>query len=136
MSPSQLDAEFKKSFGKAVISRTDFRPRWNADLINAAIVIKPLKTEEETYRFIWDQGVSICKWLVRVRDCFGKEDNFQVIVAWDESIRTSGRHVLKIRGDIEALIRATACASREEAIKAGVSVQDFRGWSKNVFGQN
>jgi len=133
MKTSELEAGFLSRFEHGVFSRTDFHKHWNGDLINAAVPIKPLRTEGETYRLVWNQGILICEWLLVFSEQFGKNDRFQVLVAWDESVRRISRHIIKIRGEIGSLAKASACASLQDAIKEGVSVQEFAGWSKNVF---
>ncbi len=116
----QLDPAWD-SFG---ISRTDFRPHWDGDLVNVFTSVGPQEDEESTAELMKDCAVEMAKWVLGNRDRFGRNDKFQIIIAWPISVRESGRHTIKTGGTYEDL----------QMIVSGHKTIEIRpSWSGGVF---
>ena len=110
-----------ESFG---ISRVDFRPHWDGDLVTIFSFVEPLDSELTTERLMVDCARSIAEWVTDHRDRFGVDDRFQIIIGWPKSVREGGRQVIKTGGIFEDL----------QKINAGELPIDMRrGWSRGVF---
>ncbi len=111
------------SFG---ISRVDFRPHWNGDLVNLFSAVEPLASELATERLMRDCARSIADWVITHRDRFGREDRFQVIVGWPKNVRETSRQVIKTGGTYEDL---------QKIVGGDCPIEMRRGWSSGVFPQ-
>ena len=112
------------SFG---ISRCDFRPQWDGDLVNLFSVVDRRDDESATERFMKDCARSIAGWVGEHKEKFGTEDRFQIIIGWPKSVRRTGRQTIKTGGtfhDLELLADGT------------LGIEMRRGWSSGVFTEN
>jgi hypothetical protein len=112
------------SFG---ISRCDFRPQWDGDLVNLFSVVDIQQDESATEQFMKDCARAIARWVGEHKKQFGTEDRFQIIIGWPKSIRTTGRQAIKTGGTYDDLI---SIAIGDTEIEMG------RGWSLDVFTKN
>ena len=98
------------------LTSTDFRPHWNGNLVNVFSGILPSPTKAETQDRAIRYSREIAAWLVNHRDEFGAEDRFQLIVFFPLSVRRYGRQIVKIPGDMDAMIKI-ANGSSEVALR-------------------
>lgn len=106
------------------ISSCDFRPHFDGDLVNVFTVVLPDDTETATEAQMVQRAITIARWLADHRKEFGKHDRFQIIIGWPESIRKTGRQVVK------------TCGTFDEAIDVAEGrkpIQFMPGWSKGIF---
>ncbi|MCX6857507.1 MAG: hypothetical protein NTV80_21690 [Verrucomicrobia bacterium] len=109
------------SFG---ISRSDFRPEWNGDLVNLFSVVQLQKDECSTEQFMKECVREIACWVGDHREQFGAEDRFEIIIGWPKSVRMTGRQTIKTGGSYDDLI---AIGSNDSEIEMR------RGWSTDIF---
>lgn len=111
------------SFG---ISRVDFRPQWDGDLVNLFSTVEPQVSEPATEQMMIECARALAGWVILHRDRFRSEDRFQIIVGWPGTVRENGRQAIKTGGTYEDLRK----------IAAGVQPVTMRlGWSLGVFAQ-
>lgn len=112
------------SFG---ISRCDFRPQWEGDLVNLFSVVGIREDESSTERFMKHCARAIAGWVVEHKSQFGPEDRFQIIIGWPKSIRDTARQTIKTGGTYNDLV----------SIAFGETDIEMRPlWSLNVFKQH
>lgn len=112
------------SFG---ISRCDFRPHWNGDLVNLFSIVDRQEDEPATERFMKDCVRAIAAWVREHKERFGGEDRFQIIIGWPTNVRTTERQAIKTGGTYHDLDR----------LADGTEEIDMRrGWSVGVFTEN
>ncbi|NOY00978.1 MAG: hypothetical protein GXP30_14815 [Verrucomicrobia bacterium] len=106
------------------ITRTDFRPHWDGDLVNVWSVIKPRESESETVAFVEDCVKGLAGWIFENKKKFGEEDRFQIILGWSEVLRENDRQLVKIGGFYDEI----------DKIAKGDTPVTFRsGWSTGIF---
>jgi hypothetical protein len=106
------------------IACTDFHPHWDGDLVNVWSCMSPAATRAETESLLVDRTREMASWILNHRSEFGPGDKFQLILGWPESIRKTGRQIIKAGGDYDALAR----------IVSGVEPVVTRpGWDKSIF---
>ena len=106
------------------ISRIDFRPHWDGDLVNLFSVVGPLDSECATERLMTECARSIAGWVATHRDRFGSEDRFQIIVGWPKTVRETGYQTIKTGGTFDDLRRI---------VVGDHPIEMLRGWSSGVF---
>ncbi len=112
------------SFG---ISRCDFRPHWNGDMVNLFSVVDMRDDESTTEQFMKDCARAIASWVGDHKSHFGTEDRFQIIIGWPKSVRTTGRQTIKTGGTFDDV----------SFIASGhAEIEMRRGWSLGIFTQN
>ena len=112
------------SFG---ISRCDFRPQWDGDLVNLFSTVDMQEDESTTEQFMKDCVRAIAAWVGEHKDQFRAEDRFQIIIGWPTMVRTTGRQTIKTGGTYHEL-KCLADSITE--------IQMRRGWSDGVFTPN
>jgi hypothetical protein len=109
------------------IRRTDFRPHFDGDLVNLFSVITPLSSQKETETFLLDATREIANWVNAHKEQFGNSDKFQIILGWPETIRSSGRQIIKTGGSYSDL---------DLISKRQKDIPFFSGWSTGIHFQN
>ncbi|MCU0796448.1 MAG: hypothetical protein MUF31_10985 [Akkermansiaceae bacterium] len=109
------------SFG---ISRCDFRPQWDGDLVNLFTVVDIQQDESTTEQFMKDCARAMARWVGEHKEQFGADDRFQIMIGWPKSIRTTRRQTIKTGGTYDDLI---AIATGE------IEIEMRRDWSLDVF---
>ena len=95
---------FVSAFGpNSFLSGCDFRPSLDGWLYNACYVVDKLPTRELQESSTWTIAQAITQWLLENRSLFSEQDRFQVIVGWPESVRRSGRQIVKVGGTFKEL---------------------------------
>jgi hypothetical protein len=106
------------------VGSMDFRNVFPGDLVNIATLIRPEATASETRALFEHHTREIAKWILSNRDRFSPGDRFQIILGWPKSVRDSGRQVIKIGGDFEAVSRIA---------DGTTEVVPMNGWTNCVF---
>jgi hypothetical protein len=120
-------SNFEADWDSFAITRCDFRPQWNGDLVNLFSVVNKREDESTTEDFMKDCARSIAGWVGEHKEQFGPEDRFQIVIGWPTNVRTTGRHTIKTGGtyhDLKSLADGLA------------EIQMRRGWSDGVFTKN
>ncbi len=116
--------DIEASWDSIGISRFDFRPHWNGDLVNLFSIVDRRDDESSTEQFMKECARSIAGWVGEHRKMFGPEDRFQVIIGWPTSVRTCERQTIKTGGSYSDL----------ELLANGAQEIEMRpGWSVGVF---
>jgi hypothetical protein len=106
------------------ISCTDFRGHWDGDLVNVWSCVLPAASKAETEDMLVYRVREMAAWILQHREEFGAGDKFQLILGWPESIRTTGRQVIKTGGTFDTLARI---------FSGDESVVCRHGWDKGIF---
>ena len=117
--------------GRALCRGCDFRPHWNGFLVNLSVTILPGVNEEETRRSIFRVLRDLVRFVFGHQVKFGAEDKVQLIVGWDESVRTTGRQIVKMGLAVREADGVWA-SLRDENPEAGLSVCLPSSWSQGV----
>ena len=107
-----------------VISRCDFRPQWEGDLINLFTVVDLQGSEAETEAFMISCARSISQWVVEHKDQFGAEDRYQIVIGWPKTVRRTGRQTIKTGGTLKHL---------KSLVDGTIEIEMRRGWTYSVF---
>ena len=103
---------------------TDFRNTFPGGLVNVASIVKPEATLETTLTMLEQHTRKIAKWIMSHRRQFSPGDRFQIILGWPKSVRETGRQVIKMGGEFDA-VAAIADGTAE--------IVTMPGWSNHVF---
>jgi len=106
------------------LAAMDFRDTFPGDLVNMATLINPEPTVSETQAVLEHHTREIAMWIRSHRKRFNSGDRFQIIVGWPTSVRATGRQIIKMGGDVEAIARIA---------DGTTSVVPHRGWTIQVF---
>jgi len=98
----------EREWDRVTITRTNFRPHFNGDLVNLATLIHPRGTLSVTNSLVEQCTVLIAGWVLVNRDRFGPEDRFQIIVGLPRSIREVSRQIVKTGGTYHELAEILA----------------------------
>ncbi len=120
------DANFgaEREWDSVTITRTNFRPHWNGDLVNLATLIHPRGTLSVTTSLVEQCTVLMAGWVLVNRDRFGPEDRFQIVVGLPRSIREVSRQIVKTGGTYQELSEILA---RHREIPLN------KGWHVGIF---
>lgn len=77
------------------VEGTDFRPHWDGFLVNCFVTIHPLQNQRATMNHIYSELGAMIRFVAEHVSLFARRDRVQFIVAWDESVQTTGRQILK-----------------------------------------
>jgi hypothetical protein len=103
---------------------TDFRNTFPGDLVNVASVVTPEANADATLAMLEQRTRKIAKWIISHRRQFSAGDRFQIILGWPKSVRETGRQVIKMGGEFDAV----------GAIADGTAnIVPMPGWSNTVF---
>ena len=109
---------------KVSLRAMDFRNTFPGDLVNIATTITPEPTVSETKCVLEHHTREIAKWIVSHKKRFSSGDRFQIIVGWPKSIRETGRQVIKMGGDLNAIA----------GIADGTTqIAPRQGWANQIF---
>jgi hypothetical protein len=77
------------------VDGADFRPHWDGFLVNCFVTVLPQPTERATLDMIYRELGAMIRFTAEHVALFAGGDRVQFIVGWDESVRTTGRQILK-----------------------------------------
>lgn len=119
--------------GSGGLSGCDFRPHFDGFLHNAWAAILPEKDMEGTRRLAVRRYGQILRVLRRIRWCFALGDRIQVIVGFHESVKRSGRQILKGWIPAARLREIKKNTDIFELEKLGGGLTEMSGWELGVF---
>lgn len=121
------EMDIEADWDSFVISRCDFRPQWDCDLVNLFSVVAKQDGESKTEQFMKDCARAIAEWVGLNKPEFGAGDRFQIIIGWPKSVRSTGRQTIKTGGTFDDLASIASGAT---------PIEMLRGWSIDVITTN
>lgn len=106
-----LNQACRKHFGEnSGVDGMDFHPTFAGWLLNCWMTIRPRTTRGETEHYVYARAIDLMRWIGAQSKRLGSEDVIQFIIAWDESVRVTGRQILKVS------VKAQGCLNRSEVL--------------------
>lgn len=117
--------------GRGGVAGEDFRPGWDGFLVNCYLTILPAASEQETRARVYQTLASLLRFVADHQALFYSGDQAQLIVGWDERVRTTGRQILKkciLVADAPRLVAALDPEHLEQALEAPT----YPGWCRCI----
>jgi len=129
MFPSEHDVEaFRTEFGAESIIHRLAIPRQSFCGTQAAVVMTPASTKDETLARAWELVRAIAHWILARAPELPANERYEVIVGWSQAVRRKQGQIFKWGGEL-ATIRGMADSSDwrqyEQALR--------HNWGKDVF---
>lgn len=93
-------------------------------MVTTFTTVHPQETLSDTEQFAIRCAESMAEWLRDHRAEFGRDDRFQIVVAWSKSVRPTGRQIVKVGGKLSEV---------DLIIDRAVLVQMHGNWARGVF---
>jgi len=133
MDYSIAEAAFRRNFPKGYISCTDFRSHYGWYLINVALELGTPTTASNDSEEAWRLFRELLLWLRDNPNLFDAGDRFGVFVGWPESVRKTGRQIMKGGATRGELSKVTDDLDSATFQRLGGRVYVLRGWDVGVY---
>jgi hypothetical protein len=128
MNFDEVVREFRAGFPDGGLSRCDVRPHFAGFLVNACSTILPSQSEADTRVAALELLAEIIHWLRPRAGALGAGDTLQIVVGWHESVRTTGRQILKCWLPAAGLAKFRGL----DFASAGGGFGELDGWANGI----